>query len=166
MKTESEVAPSYLTLWGPMDCSRPHSSLHGIFQPRALEWGAIAFSKGSSRPSDQTWVSCVVGRCFTIRAPRKGPARVLYILFVTRPGCELNTTHSQVALAVKTTPANAGDRRNAGSIPRSGRSPVEGHGNPFQYSCLENDTDRGAWWATVCRVVKIHSVVKSQTRLK
>ena len=36
-----------------------------------------------------------------------------------------------------------------GLIPESGRSPGEGHGNPFQYSCLENPMDRGAWWATV-----------------
>ena len=48
-------------------------------------------------------------------------------------------------------------RGNAGSIPRSGRSPGEGHGNPLQYSCLENPMDRGGWWATV------HGVAKSQT---
>ena len=41
---------------------------------------------------------------------------------------------------------NAGD---PGSIPRWGRSPGRGHGNPFQYSCLENPMDRGAWWAVV-----------------
>ena len=38
--------------------------------------------------------------------------------------------------------------RDPGSIPGSGRSPAEGNGNPFQYSCLENLMDRGAWWAT------------------
>ena len=47
-----------------------------------------------------------------------------------------------------------------GSIPESGRSPGGGHGNPLQYSCLENPTDRGAWRATV------RGVKKSQTRLK
>ena len=46
------------------------------------------------------------------------------------------------------------------SFPGSGWSPGEGHGNPLQYSCLENPMDRGAWWATV------HRVTKSQTRLK
>ena len=51
---------------------------------------------------------------------------------------------------------NAGD---PGSIPGSGRSPGEGNDNPFQYSCLENPMDRGAWWATV------HGVAKSRTRL-
>ena len=51
---------------------------------------------------------------------------------------------------------NVGD---LGSIPRSGRSPGEGNGNPLQYSCLENSMDGRAWWATV------HGVTKSQTRL-
>ena len=44
VKSESEAAQSYLTLRNPMDCSPPGSSIHGIFQARALEWGAIAFS--------------------------------------------------------------------------------------------------------------------------
>ena len=52
---------------------------------------------------------------------------------------------SRVALGVKNPPANAGDVRDAGSIPGLGRSPGERHGNPLQYSCLENPTDRGAW---------------------
>ena len=47
LKSESEVAQSCLTLSDPMDCSPPGSSVHGIFQARALEWGAIAFSKTS-----------------------------------------------------------------------------------------------------------------------
>ena len=60
---------------------------------------------------------------------------------------------------VKNLPANAGDTRDAGLIPGSGRFPGEGNGNPLQYSCLESSMDRGAWWATV------HGVAKSQTRL-
>ena len=55
---------------------------------------------------------------------------------------------------VKNPPANAGDVRDAGSIPGSGRSPGEGNGNPVQYSCLENLLDRGTWQATVHRVAK------------
>ena len=58
---------------------------------------------------------------------------------------------SQVALVVKNLPANAGDTRFTGSIPGSGRSPGGGHGNPLQYSCLENPMDRGAWQVTVHR---------------
>ena len=57
----------------------------------------------------------------------------------------------------KESACNVGD---PGSIPGSGRSPGEVHGNPLQYSCLENPMDRRAWWATV------HGVTKSQTRLK
>ena len=56
--------------------------------------------------------------------------------------------------------ANAGDTRDVGSIPGSGRSPAGRHGNPLQYSCLENPMDRKAWRATV------HRVTKSQTRLQ
>ena len=56
---------------------------------------------------------------------------------------------SQVALVVKNPPTNTGD---VGLIPRSRRSPGEGHGNSLQYSCLENPMDRGAWQATVYRV--------------
>ena len=48
VKSESEVAQSYPTLSDPMDCSLPGSSVHGIFQPRVMEWGAIAFSRENS----------------------------------------------------------------------------------------------------------------------
>ena len=61
---------------------------------------------------------------------------------------------SQVALVIKNPPANAGDIRDAGSIPMSERSPGGGHGNSLQYSCLENPMDRGAWRATVLGVAK------------
>ena len=61
---------------------------------------------------------------------------------------------SQVVLAEKNPPANAG---NMGLIPGSGRSPGGGHGNPLQYSCLENPMDRGAWRAAV------HGITKSWT---
>ena len=55
---------------------------------------------------------------------------------------------------VKNPPANAGDKRDAGLIPGSGRSPREGKGNPLQYSCWENSMDREAWWDGVHRVAK------------
>ena len=50
---------------------------------------------------------------------------------------------------VKNSPANVGEASDAGSIPGLERSPGGGNGNPYQYSCLENSTDRGAGWATV-----------------
>ena len=72
---------------------------------------------------------------------------------------KLKTHHAYVVgfpvgSVVKNLPANAGD---AGLIPRSGRSPGEGNGNPLQYSCLENPVDRGVWQATV------HGVAESNT---
>ena len=65
-----------------------------------------------------------------------------------------------VALVVKNLPANAGDIRDSGLIPGSGRSPGGRHVNPFQYSRLENLMDRGPWIATV------HRIAQSQTGLK
>ena len=60
---------------------------------------------------------------------------------------------------VKNLPGNAGDMRDLELILGSGRFPGGGHGNPLQYSSLENPIDRGAWWATV------HGVTKNQTKL-
>ena len=59
-----------------------------------------------------------------------------------------------MALLVKTPPVNAGDIREMGSIPGSGRFPGGRHGNPLQYSCLESPLYRGAWWAVVHRVAE------------
>ena len=56
---------------------------------------------------------------------------------------------------VKNSPANAGDKRDMGLIPRLGRSPGGWHGNPLQYSSLEDPMDRGAWSAIVHRVTKL-----------
>ena len=73
--------------------------------------------------------------------------------------CEVRMRASQW-LSSKESACNAGAAGDTGSIPGSGRSPGGGHGNPLQYSCLENPMDSAAWWATV------HGVAKSQTRLK
>ena len=67
---------------------------------------------------------------------------------------EIYSRASQVVLVVKNLPATAGDVRDMGSIPGSGRSPGERHGNSLQYSCLENPMDRGASQAMVHRVAK------------
>ena len=71
MKSESEVTQLCPTLCDPMDCSLPRSSVHGIFQARALEWVAISFSR------DRTWVSHIVGRHFTIWATQEVPKGAL-----------------------------------------------------------------------------------------
>ena len=63
---EGEVAQSCLTLCDPMDCSPPGSSIQGILQARILEWVAISFSRGSSRPRDRTQVSRIGGRRFNL----------------------------------------------------------------------------------------------------
>ena len=71
VKSEIEVAQWCLILCDPMDCSLPGSSLHGILQARVLEWVAISFSRGSSRPRDWTQVSRIAGRCFNLWATRE-----------------------------------------------------------------------------------------------
>ena len=65
----------------------------------------------------------------------------------------------QVVLVVKNPPASTGDKRDVSSISGLKRSLGGGHGNPLQYSCLENSMDRGVWWTIV------HRVAKSLTRL-
>ena len=67
-----------------------------------------------------------------------------------------NIKASEVVLVVESMPANAGDIRDMGSVPGSGRFPGGGHGNPLQHSCLDNSMDRGAWWAIV------HGIAKSR----
>ena len=70
-----------------------------------------------------------------------------------------------MALLVKNLPGNAGDIRDMGSTPGSGRSPGEGHGSPLQYSCLENLRDKGAWQATVHGVITVARMQHSQELL-
>ena len=65
-ESESEVIQSCPTLCDPQDCSLPGSSIPGIFQARILEWVAVSFSRGSSQPRAQIWVSHLVDRCFTV----------------------------------------------------------------------------------------------------
>ena len=71
-RRRSEVAQSCPTLFDPMDCSLPGSSVHGIFQAGVLEWVAISYSRGSSRPRDRTQISHIVGRCFIVWVTKNG----------------------------------------------------------------------------------------------
>ena len=67
MKVKVKVKSlSPVRLCDRMDCSLSGSSVHGIFQAQVLEWIAIAFSRASSRPRNQTRVSCIAGRHFTV----------------------------------------------------------------------------------------------------
>ena len=96
------VTQSCPTVSNPMDCSLPGSSVHEILQEKILEWVAISFSRGSSRPRDRTWVSCIAGRCFTVRAIREAPKEYWSGLTCPPPGvlqgsnlCLLCTLHWQ-----------------------------------------------------------------------
>ena len=90
------------------------------------------------------------------------PPLLLGFKLFSLPGLSDGASSFQIlkALVVKNLPANAGNIRDTGSIPGSGRSPRGGHGNPLQYSCPENSMDSGAWQTIV------HGVAKSQTWLK
>ena len=85
----------------------------------------------------------------------------IYSIVIIKLNFQINSNHeliylynSQVTLVVKNPPAYAGDLRDMDLIPGSGRCPGGGHGNPLQYSWLENPLDRGAWLATVHRAAK------------
>ena len=65
------VAKSCLTLWDPMDCGLPGSSVHGISQVRILKWVVMSFSRGFSQPRDQTHISCITDTFFTTEPPGK-----------------------------------------------------------------------------------------------
>ena len=67
------LVQSYPTPCNPMDYSPPGSNVHGILQARIMEWVAIFFSRGSSQPRDQTWISCITGGHFTVCATREAP---------------------------------------------------------------------------------------------
>ena len=101
-----------------MDYSQPGFSVHGILQARRLEWVAILFFRASSPPRDWTWVSCMAGRFFTVWASRNIP--------LARFGGSFESRERQEEEEKRAT---------------------NDHGNPLQYSCLENSMDRWAWWA-------------------
>ena len=84
---------------------------------------------------------------------------ILWMRKFSFPSGSLNTPGFPGGAVVKNWPASAGNSRDVGSIPGSGRSPGEGNGSPLLYSCLQNSMDRRAWQTTV------HGVTKSQTRL-
>ena len=82
-ESESEtVSRSVMSdsLWPPMDCSPPGSAVHGILQARILVWVAIPVSRGSFQPRDQTWVSCIAGRFFTVWVTREYMHVYAYVL--------------------------------------------------------------------------------------
>ena len=164
-KVEVLVAQLCLTLYNSVNCNPPGSSVHGISQAKILEWVAMPSSRGPFRPRDQTQVSCIAGRVFTIWDNKEAlgtwiyikllSSAVIFTLSIVLAGT-LATTFFSCHLAFcgsagKESTCNVGD---LGSIPGLGRSPGEGKGYPLQYSGLENSMD--------CTV---HGVAKSQTQL-
>ena len=150
------VAQSCPTLCDPTDYSPLGSSVHGILQARVLEWVAVSFSRGSSRPRDRIRVSCLASRFFTLYGTLQ-----VFLCFPQKfkMSCRIHLIH-------------CGDPGflSANSLGildlwlyrwKDLRSTIFGeeNGNPLQYSGLENPMDRGDWWTTV------HGVSKSRTWL-
>ena len=102
----------------------------------------------------------VAALCVWMTVGENEPSSLLLVISWVIAWHQLEGVGCPGGMPGKELPANTGDVRDVGLIPGSGRSSAGGHGNPLQYSCLENPTDRGAWWATV------HGVTKSQTWLK
>ena len=96
------VAQSCPTLCDPMDCSPPGSTVHGILQARILEWVAIPFSRGSSWPRNQSWVSFIAGGFLTVWATREAwgfkqrrkHIQAFWILVYTLSGCFFSVLQS------------------------------------------------------------------------
>ena len=120
----------------------PHATSN---DPACLDWAPADLNKILKK------IKCPLP--FSYRALNQG---LLFFLFLKK--CLRYSLHMGFPGGSdgKESACNAGD---LGLIPRSGRSPGEGNGNPLQYSCLENAMDRGAWWVTV------YGVTKSQIRL-
>ena len=135
----------------------PDSSVYGISQARILEWAAISFSRGSSQLRDRTWVSCIAGRRFTLYA--KGQIHIPILkCCMAKPAVPLMSSKSapctlytkiiqsqwQAWMYVMGFPGgsdckeSACNERDLDLIHGLGGSPGGGHGNPLQYSCLEN----------------------------
>ena len=129
-----------------------------VFQTQEKTAAKPLKQKQSSRKANiKTFKICIESMFFFFSSEIQNPYHHIGPLIFS-PVCsschQLHLHVSQVALVVKKPSANAGDVRDTGWIPGSGRSPGGGHGNPLQYSCLENTMDRGAWWARVHRVAE------------
>ena len=90
----SEVPRLCTTLCDPMDCGLPESSVNGILQARILEWVAIFFSRGFSWSRDRTWVSGIVGRRFTVWAPREAYMELCWQGDVSAPYLSISISHN------------------------------------------------------------------------
>ena len=117
--------------------------VHGILQARILEWVVFPLSRGSSQPRGQTQVTCIAGGVFYHLSHRGSPRILEWVIYPISSGSSPSRNRTGP-------PCQCRRHKRCGL----GRSPVGGHGNPFQYSCLDNPRDRRAWWATFHRVAK------------
>ena len=122
------VAQSCPTLCNLMDCGPPDSSVHVIFQAKVLEWIAISFSRGSSPARDQTQVSCIASRVFTVwlgqtLAIRKNPQSIKPSVYFKSPDF-----HSDKTFGITHFSTFMLQLRNRGSEERDdGRAPASSH---------------------------------------
>ena len=141
----------------PMDCSLLGSSVHGIFQAKVLEWCVLIPPSVEGLLSTCNSVSLIhtiaLALASKMNANLRSSTWLSPDLLTTRPvslnpqilGFPCNSVSKESA-------CNAGD---PGLIPGWERSPGEGNGSPFQYSCPKNPMDRGAWQATVHAVTRV-----------
>ena len=147
------VTQPCLTLCDPMECSPPASSVHGILQARILEWVPISFSRGFSQPTDQTQLSCIAGKqlkqenvdshAYTSHSQTLESKNYRASLESRERKIKHSRKGNNVLVNIwipwysdgEESSCNAGD---LGSVAGLGISPGGEHGNPLQYSCLEN----------------------------
>ena len=171
-----EAAQSCMTFCEPMDCNLPGSSVHGILQARVLEWVATSFSRGSSQPRDQTRVSCIAGRCFTVWAIREAYLnQLIQQIFIKHLLWAWNSVGTEDTAVNKPKSPPSRDshwngwkrcivkllRRGAYLMAQTVKNPPavqetwvwslgwEDLLEEGMATHLENSMDRGAWWATV-----------------
>ena len=137
----------FVTLW-----TVAHQALPSVGFSRQEYWSGLPFPSPGDLPNPgiEPWSPALQADALTAELPY---CNWSYGLIGPGDG----TWASQVTLVVKNLPNNAEDKRDSGSIPGVGRCPGGGHGNPLQYSCLENPLVRGAWWATSHMVLKSHN---------
>ena len=140
-ESQSEVTQSCPTLCNPMDWSLPGSSAHGIFQAIVLEWIAISFSRGSSRPRDRAQVSLIVDRRFTVWATGKS-------------WCPQQTgAHSNSPQQTEGRPERVSVGRWQCQLQRLNKSTSCAQGNIFKctYYLTIYHRKNGSKWTPICR---------------
>ena len=144
LSSQNQVPRSFWRPWGRI-ISLPFPSFWKLLHSPWLLAPSSIFGLSNIRPSPPTAITLVVHLFASL---------FHYVCVCVCVSVYTYVWASQVALAVKNLPANAGDVRDEGLIPGSGRSLGGGHVNPLQYSSLENPMDKGAWLATIHRVPK------------